>query len=594
MAARQLKATVATALLAVVAACSGGGGAAPAASTGSSGGTVAPTPSPPSPPPPPPPVAAPAAPAGYSATEAARFLTQATFGATEADISTLGSKSFATWIDQQISLPRGQTALNYMEQRMPQGDGNQVPQYFYEYFWREAVTAPDQLRQRMTFALSQIFVISFANPNVIPRGMASYYDMLNKNAFGNFRTLLEDVTLHPMMGLYLSHLGNQKENLLTGQNPDQNYAREIMQLMSIGLYELNIDGTVKKDASGNPIPAYTQDDVANLAKVFTGISWFSRNPTDRSFLGGDQTTLSMTGETWVSPMMFYPSYHSTSAKKFLGVSIPASATPDVAGNLKIALDTIFNHPNVGPFIGRQLIQRFVTSNPSPAYVSRVAAVFNNNGKGVRGDMAAVIRAVLLDSEARTVPPATDRNYGKLREPILRVSNAMRTFRASSTSNNWQLHSTSSSLLLGQSVLSAPSVFNFYRPGFVLSNSQSGTANLHAPEFQIADEITVASYVNFMRAFIGSGIGRNNDISLDLSRETAIAQDGAALVERMNVLLLNGNMSPALKQRILTTIEALSVANTGNKTPTEINEAKALRARIAVFLTMISPEYMIQR
>ena len=491
-------------------------------------------------------------------------------------------------------MPRGPLALDYMDRRIQEARSDELANYFYSYFWRSAVTGQDQLRQRATFALSQIFVVSFANTRVTPRGMASYYDMLNRNAFGNYRTLLEDVALHPMMGIYLSHLGNQKENPATGQNPDQNFAREILQLMSIGLFELNLDGTPKRNASGNLIPTYGQDDIIGLSKVFTGISWQNPKPTANSFLGYEQTNASRFGPSWVSPMIFYPAFHSTSEKKFLGVTIPAASTPNAAGDLKVALDTIFNHPNVAPFISRQYIQRLVTSNPSPDYVRRVAQVFVNNGQGVRGDLGAVVKAVLLDPEARNQPSNSDRAYGKLREPILRFTHAMRAFGATSQSNNWLMTSTSSSLALGQSPLAAPSVFNFYRPNYAPSNSNVAGMSLQAPEFQITDELTVASYINQLRGLIESGVGERADVRLNLSSFAAIADNPGALADRLNLVLLNGRMSAKLRQRIIQTASDIRISNGPNVRAANINEAKEIRARIAIFLTMGSPEYLVQR
>jgi uncharacterized protein (DUF1800 family) len=532
--------------------------------------------------------------AAIDASGAARFLNQATFGPTADSIAALSKSSYEAWIDTQLKMPLGQTAVAYLESPTRNPKRDERVEYFYSYFWREAVTAPDQLRQRATFSLSQIFVVSFASPRVTPRGMASYYDMLNRNAFGNYRTLLEDVALHPMMGLYLSHLGNQKENAATGQNPDQNFAREILQLMSIGLFELNLDGTAKLDANGDPIPTYSQDDIIGLSKVFTGFSWQSPKPSLSSFLGNEQTINSRFGPSWVSPMIPYPSFHSTSEKKFLGVTIPASSQPDATGDLKMALDTIFNHPNVAPFISRQYIQRLVTSNPSPDYVRRVAQVFNDNGQGVRGDLAAVIRAVLLDREARNPPSDTDRAFGKLREPILRYTNVMRAFRATSQSGLWMMTSTSSSLALAQAPLAAPSVFNFYRPNYTPSNTAIAKQGMVAPEFQIADEITVASYVNQIRTLIEHGVGTNFDIRLDLRSYASIAHDPAALAESMNFVLLNGRMSPKLRQRIIQTVSDSWMPRSANARAADIEQARMNRARIAVFLTMISPEYLIQR
>src|SRR5215471_2322312 len=363
-------------------ACSGGG---------MNGATSSP---PPPPPPPPPPV--------VSANDAARFLTQATFGPTDSSIGAVVANGYAGWITAQLNTQAAGNHRAYIDLRTQQivaADPKAKVQQaqFFETWWREAVTGPDELRERVAFALSQIFVISMQDATVGKdiRGVADYYDMLTANAFGNYRTLLEKVTLHPQMGIYLTSLANQKENTATGLLPDENYAREVMQLFSIGLYQLNSDGTTIKDSSGNPVPTYSHDDIAGLAKVFTGMSWYSPSPSTTTFFGGAADP----NRDW-KPMSFYPSFHSVSSKTFLGTTIPAAGVPDIASDLKIALDTIFNHPNVGPFIATRLIQQLVTSNPSPAYVGRVAAVFNDNGAGTRGDLGASVRALLLDAEAR--------------------------------------------------------------------------------------------------------------------------------------------------------------------------------------------------
>ena len=290
---------------------------------------------------------------------------------------------------------------------------SQVGQTSFQWsIWKNFATGDDVLRQRMAFTLSEIFVVSL-NSNIAfnyPRGPAQYLDTLGSNAFGNYRTLLEAVTYSPMMGLYLTHLRNVKENVSTGSVPDENYAREVMQLMSIGLSQLNLDGTEKLDSVGKPIETYTNADVSGLAKVMTGLSWAGPDSSNTRFNGGNADP-----DREIKPMQAYEQYHSISQKQFLGVTIPAQAVGATNNDVRIALDTLFNHPNVGPFIGKQLIQKLVSSNPSPAYVSRVAAAFNNNGSGVRGDMKAVIRAVLLDQEARA--PASGNN-GKLREPAI--------------------------------------------------------------------------------------------------------------------------------------------------------------------------------
>ena len=291
-------------------------------------------------------------------------------------------------------------------------------------------------------------------------------------------------------------------------------------------------------------------------------------------------------------MIFYPQYHSTSQKAFLGATIPASATVDGPGDLKIALDTLFNHPNTGPFVSRQLIQRLVTSNPSPAYVQRVAGVFNNNGSGVRGDMGAVVTAILMDPEARNATGAEDPAYGKLREPVIRMTHMLRAFQGNSLSGKWQVRSTSANTSLGQSPLLASSVFNFWRPGYVPpATTVLGSRNLAAPEFQIVNEVTNAGYVNAVEQTISTGIGAGNDVRLSLSNEVLIADQPDLLADRLNRLLLAGQMSSALRKRVLDTLNAYTIS------PTDLNQAsqaKTNRVKAAVLLVMTSPEYLVQR
>jgi len=535
-------------------------------------------------------------PAPPTTADAVRFAGQATFGANDATISAVRSSGYAAWIDQQIAMPIQGSHLTFVEGRLPElravnPNANLTANEFYGSFWGQAVEAPDQLRQRVKLALSEIFVISLADPNVDVRGAASYYDMLGANAFGNFRTLLERVSLHPQMGVYLTWMANQKEDAV--RHPDENYAREVMQLMTIGLYQLNADGTRRVDAAGAPIPTYTADDISGLAKVFTGYSWYAPNPTNNvTFFGRG-----LPREAETRSMIPYPTYHSTSAKSFLGRTIPASAAPDPAGDLRIALDTLFNHPNVGPFIGRQLIQRLVTSNPSPAYVARVSAVFADNGRGVRGDMGAVVRAILLDAEARTTPAATDPSAGKLREPVVRMANWMRAFGATSQSANWLTGSTSANTSLGQSALNSPSVFNFWRPGYSPPNTRMGALGLVAPEFQVVDEVTVAGYLNTMQTAIDGGIGTASgglrDIRANYAAEQALAGDPAVLVDRVALLLMGGQMSSVLRDRIVSTVGSVAIPG-GTATQAQINTAQLNRVKLAVFMTMASPEYLAQR
>ena len=561
-------AALSTALVASLSGCGGGGG---------EGGGTTPGPTPPTESLP------------RNDAEAARFLTQATFGANDAEINSLRSLGYTRWLERQITLasPSHQAYMDnrLVQLRLTQPTATLNANHFYESFWLHAATSEAQLRERMKLALSEIFVISMIDPGVDARGAGAYYDMLGANAFGNFRTLLQQVTLHPMMGVFLTHLANQKEDPATGRSPDENYAREVMQLMTVGVNRLNADGSVVTDGSGNPVPAYTPDDISGLAKVFTGFSWYSPAPSNNTFFGRNRDP-----DASVRSMILYPAFHSTSTKTFLGTTL---ASGDGNAELTQALDVIFNHPNVGPFIGRQLIQRLVTSNPGPAYVQRVAAVFNNNGAGVRGDLAAVVRAILLDADARDMAAVTTSSFGKIREPMIRLANWMRAFGATSVSGNYLVNSTSGSLSLGQSALAAPSVFNFFRPGYVPPNTRLGAAGLNAPEFQIVDEVSVAGYANTMQTAIGTGIGTGSDVRSAYSVEVTLADDPALLADRMNRLLLYGQMSSALRTAIIDSVTSVAIPG-GTATQAQIDTARLNRVKLAVYLTMVSPEYLVQR
>ncbi len=498
---------------------------------------------------------------------AARFLTQATFGPSANEITRMSTMTYAGWMDEQFAKPQTlhRNTLNLASADMVAA-GNSISQTnFFDSYWAQAIAGEDQLRQRAAFALSQIFVISFTDTTLRSqvRGVASYYDMLGENAFGNFRDLLEAVSLHPMMGVYLSHLKNQKEDAATGRVPDLNFAREITQLFTIGQYKLNADGSTVMGADGKPAAAYASADLEGLSQVFTGWSWYGGSlPSDRTnrrFFGNDRHL-----EFDWRPMQDYnqfasnTNFHSVSAKNFLGVTIPAQtvSTADTKGDLKIALDTLFNHPNVGPFIGKQLIQRLVTSNPSPAYVARVTAAFNGEGTGKRGDMKAVWKAVLLDPEARTV--STSPTAGKVREPVLRLANFMRAFNATSTSGRYQGigNTDDPATRLNQTPMFAPTVFNFYRPGYVPSSKTIVDANLVAPEFQIVHDVSVAGYMNYMRSIVTVDV--NRDIQQNYAAELALAATPADLVERMNLLLFYGQMPDALKAQLVNAVTSRAV------------------------------------
>jgi uncharacterized protein (DUF1800 family) len=550
---------------------------------------------------------------------ASRFLTQATFGPTSPEITRLSTMTYSAWIDEQFAKPQS-LHRDYMNQASADlaATGGTISQTnFFDSYWSQAIAGDDQLRQRATFALSQIFVISFTDATLRnqPRGVSSYYDMLATNAFGNFRDLLESVALHPMMGVYLSHLKNQKEDPATGRVPDLNFAREITQLFTIGQYTLNADGSVVTGSDGLAAAAYTSADLSGMSQVFTGWSWYAGpNTTDRTnsrFFGGNANV----ERDW-RPMQDYNHYtantdfHSISAKTFLGVTIPAQtlATADTQGDLKIVLDTLFNHPNVGPFVGRQLIQRLVTSNPSPAYVGRVTAAFNDNGAGKRGDMKAVWKAILLDPEARTVSTST--NAGKVREPVVRLGNFMRAFNAKSTSGRFTGigNTDDPATRLNQTAMLAPTVFNFYRPGYVPSSKPIADAGLVAPEFQIVHDVSVAGYMNYMRSLVT--VDTSRDIQQDYTAELALAATPADLVERMNLLLFYGQMPDALKTQITGAVTSRAIpapvyaagtapasgaaATAPPTNQTAIDTAKRDRVYLAVFLSLASPDYLIQK
>lgn len=480
--------------------------------------------------------------------DAARFLLQAQFAATPADVNSVRASSYAAYLQQEFAKPIGK-AWDWLEQQ-GYGANATLDKYVYSNaiadmaVWRDLLSAPDVLRKRVALALSEFFVVSHASMEIDWRGyaMAAYWDVLNQHAFGNFRDLLEAITLNPAMGYFLNTRGNQKENAATGRLPDENYAREVMQLFTIGLYELNLDGSVKTDSAGKKLETYDSDDVSQLARVFTGYdfdpAYSPSSPNGLPFPGQNYKVWAR--EYARQPMKINDSRHSTLPVSFLTASI--AARPGGAGGaaaLKTALDTLFNHPNVGPFFGRQMIQRLVTSNPSPAYVARVASAFNNNGAGVRGDMKAVWVAILLDDEARGTASLADTGFGKLREPILRFAQWSRTFNARSEFGTWKLFDLSdASNQLGQSPLRSPSVFNFFRPGYVPPG-----VGVTAPEFQLVNETTVGGYLNFMQDTIQNGINTPNK-NLAVVDFNNYTRDFVPNYDSLIALINNVNHTPA--------------------------------------------------
>jgi len=540
-----------------------------------------------------------------AAVDAVRLLTQATFGPTEAEVSRVLRIGPAAWIDEQFAQPLASHRAAWEAADAASADDSREGgnRRVLDGFYRAALRGDDQLRHRVAFALSEIFVVSMLDGSVAgnPRGMAGYLDTLARGAFGNFRTLLQDVSLHPMVGLYLSHLHNQKENPAAGRVPDENYAREVMQLFSIGLYRLHPDGSLQL-TDGKPSETYTADDISGLAKVFTGWSWFGADTSDARFFG--RSTARDANREWRA-MIGYNQFHSTSEKRFLGKTVGAQASADPEASLKVALDALHQHPNVGPFVGKQIIQRLVTSNPSQAYIARVAAAFDDNGAGVRGDMRAVVRAVLLDAEARQPVPASDNRFGKLREPVLRLTAFLRAFGAHSDSGQFLVGVTDDPVRqLGQSPLRSPSVFNFFRPGYVPPNTQAGGLNLSVPEMQITNETTVAGYANYMRSAVQSGVGLNGadrnaarrDIQLDYRDELAVANQSAVLVHRVTTKLITGPVPAALKNELSAAVRSIPIPapRPDGRNQRRIDDAKRNRVMLAVYLTLVSPEFIVQK
>ncbi|HEV8689175.1 MAG TPA: DUF1800 domain-containing protein [Ideonella sp.] len=544
--------------------------------------------------------------AGTTRADAFRLLTQGTFGPVEADISHVMSIGAAGWVDEQLAkpanavhLPRWLADDAAVKAKNPR-DTAGAPSVVSS-FYQQALQADDQLRQRTAYALSQIFVVSLADlASERSPSVASYQDMLTADAFGNFRTLLQDVAMHPAMGQYLSHIKNKKEDLVLGRVPDQNFAREVMQLFSIGLQQLNTDGSLKLDGNGAPIETYSTADIEGLSSVFTGFSWYGPDTLNARFFGTLQDP-----DRLVRPMQGYPQFHSTLEKRFLGTVVAPQSPADPAASLKAAIDTIYAHPNVGPFISRRLIQRLVTSAPTPAYVGRVAAVFNDNGQGVRGDLKAVVRAILLDDEARSPYAAEDPKFGKLREPVLRLTAFLRAFGVKSDSGAVLMTMTDDpGLTLAQTPLRSPSVFNFYRPGYVPPGGELASLGITAPEMQITDETSVAGYANYMLTVVRIGVGQKGidgkaprpDLQLDYTALKPLVTDPAQLVDTVNWRLFGELVSPAVRDELIAAVTSIPIPplNKNGSNQAQIDKAKANRLWTAVALPLVTPEFIVQK
>ena len=544
-----------------------------------------------------------------SESDASRFLEQATFGATDASIHHLSLIGYEPWLAEQFAIPPtlhepaveqavilnnppcSATSLVCNTALFEQNASDEG--FVQDTFWQQTLAGNDQLRQRVEYALTQLFVVS-TEPNFsvqsMPRGEANYYDVLGADAFGNFRTLLQDVTLNPMMGQFLNTLGNDKGNATT--EPDQNYAREVMQLFTIGLWQLNDDGSQKLDGNGNPIPTYSNTDVEGLAAVFTGWSWnVPGNDSDNAWSGCCLFSAPGKGEELL-PMQAYPSHHYTAEKQFLGVTIAPQASPDTAGDLKIALDTLFNHPNLPPFFCKQMIQHMVTSNPSPTYIGNCSAKFENDGTGTRGNLKAVISEILTDPEARdSTTGVNNPQYGKVREALLRYTEWARAFTAQSVTGSYNNGSTEDPIWgLGEMSLRSPTVFNWFAPGFVPPGTTIAAANLVAPEMQMTNVSTVVGYINYMQGAIGGTAAGGPDIFSSYETEMKLASTPTALMDRINLLLMAGEMDPTLYGQILDAVNSIDIP-AGDQSA--IDAALLSRVQTAIYLTMASPSFCAQ-
>ncbi|MFC3123149.1 DUF1800 domain-containing protein [Agaribacter flavus] len=583
------------------------------------GGSDAPTP--PVSPPPAPPAPEPIVDTTFSSTtKTARFLSQASFGPKYEEIIELTDSSASDWIIRQFELPIEPhlPRIADYKTRVANNEQNRFSSATTTFtFWKSAIEGEDQLRQRMVFALSQLLVVSSNGGDVlhdVPEAVGYYLDILNEHAFGNYRDLLEAISYSPAMANYLTYLGNEKGDPTTGRVPDENYARELLQLFSIGLLALEMDGTLATNSDNQVIELYDNEDITGLAKVFTGLHLdFARANRQDDFF-------TQRAKLYSIPLATYPENHSTSEKSFLGLNIPPNT--DVTRSIDMALDHIMSQASVAPFISRQLIQRFTTSHPQPEYVERVARAFEQGqftlpdgrtvGERRKGDLKATIAAILFDPNARdeNLPTATANSFGKIREPVIRFAHWARAFKVENVTPEFTipLWYTSGSGALGQHPIRPRSVFNFYRPGYIAPNSITGDQALTVPELQIMNASTIPGFSNFMAWFVTGGHADLDDDELaeiqqeydqdqvdldarnaldsfvaDYTDEIALAEDLPALLERLDLVLTNNQMSAETKQHIIDTVSLLPIENDGAE----------LRVMFAIIMTLTSPDYIVQ-
>ncbi|MEL7532045.1 MAG: DUF1800 family protein [Bacteroidota bacterium] len=567
----------------------------------------------------------------YLLGDVSRFLSQASFGGNWTEIERVAQIGYEAWIEEQLRMKptlvdqalagfKREAEAAYLAQfgEEEEDEADDEPeeedeedeeffvnvQQFREAWFHSTMTAPDQLRHRVAFALSEMMVISDVPDDLEDTGdgLTNYYDVLVRHSLGNYRDLLLEVSMHPAMGFYLSHLNNPRSDTSQNIHPDENYAREVMQLFSIGLYELNQDGTRKLDAQGVPIPTYSNADIKEFAKIFTGLGGATapdalEEEEDQAFFGLEFLALSH-----VDPMIMYEDMHEPGPKYLLnGQIVPAGQSG--LKDIEDAIDNLYNHPNVGPFMARHLIQRLVTSNPRPDYIERVAAVFADNGQGVRGDMAAVVKAVLMDDAARACDDRAGNLFSaSLREPILRYLHFCRALDLSTSEGMEYFRNPMYRFdeATGQAPLSANSVFNFFLPDYQ-PNGLIADLDLFAPEFQIHNSTTAIQYINEVEFWVvePSPIEVEYDFEdaeteeeeeqlyqaalsriprLDIDPLLLLSSQATDLLDRLNLLLVRGQLSAESYQIILAAIQQIDDLET--------------RLDMALYLIMISPDYNI--
>jgi uncharacterized protein (DUF1800 family) len=567
---------------------------------------------------------------------ASRFLSQATLGATFPDIQLVAIEGIEKWTNDQLSAPNSfsiESYLRYLAQGVADSLNLAVPppqtpftvanlnlsDWYFDIAWFQgSMDAPDKLRWRVALALSEIFVTSRVSDfDGNPYALASYYDLLLDQSFGNYRALLDSITYHPTMAVYLTYMNNHAQGIVNGNLvfPDENYAREIMQLFSIGLFELNQDGTEKKDSGGNSIPTYDNNDIAGLAKVFTGLSW-----NHSLYLGdGEDSEQDFTKRLKFFPIDSMDAYrnswrnpprivdgHQSGGKTFLNTTIgQGRSIMDGEDDIQDALDVIFNHPNVGPFIGRRLIQRLVTSNPSSAYIGRVAAVFNNNGSGVRGDLGAVVKAILLDREARLVNEQNEAFAGKLRELFITYTNLVQGLGLKSSTGVFRNRMTEVYDQMEQKPLTSPTVFNFFQPDYI-PDGDLNAAGKFAPEFQKLNSITLTGYLNALNEwlidddpidyssfFSGEKYKIEQEPRFNFTADYYLTanENISILLDKYNLILAHGALSEGNLDEIENVLKNLPYTFS-NGLPRESDQL--LRIRMGIYLIMASPDYLINR